>query len=53
MKWIISLAIAATLLTSCGGNNTPSKTIPGAAGVHLYDMMDEDSTEQKTDTTKK
>lgn len=46
------IAIASLILTSCGNASAP-KVIPGAGGAHLYELMDEDSTEQQTDTTHK
>ena len=47
------IAIASLILTSCGGNASAPKVIPGAGGAHLYELMDEDSTEQQVDTAHK
>ncbi|HYD21567.1 MAG TPA: hypothetical protein VEB40_08835 [Flavipsychrobacter sp.] len=49
MKLKLIIAAFALILAGCGGSTTP-KAVPGAAGGHLYDLMDEDSTEQKADT---
>lgn len=45
------IAIMSILLTSCGGNASAPKVIPGAGGAQLYEMMEEDSSEIKADTT--
>lgn len=48
---LLLIAIVSIIFTSCGGNASAPKVIPGAGGAHIYDMMEEDSTEQQTDTT--
>lgn len=47
---LIIIAIASIILTSCGGNASAPKVVPGAGGTQLYEMMEEDSTEIKADT---
>ena len=49
MKLKLIILVFAITLGSCGGSPAP-KVVPGAAGGHLYDLMDEDSPEQKPDT---
>jgi hypothetical protein len=46
------MAAVAISLCSCGGN-APTKAIPGAGATHLYELMEEDSTQQKTDSVNK
>ena len=53
MKRIIVIALTALTFYSCGNASAP-KVIPGAGGAHLYELMDEDSTEmQKADSIKR
>jgi hypothetical protein len=49
---LLLIVIASIALFSCGNASAP-KVIPGAGGGHLYELMEEDSTEQQTDTTAK
>jgi hypothetical protein len=46
---IVILVIGASFLSSCGSASAPA-VIPGGGGSHLYEMMDEDSTEVKADS---
>jgi hypothetical protein len=48
---LIIIAIASTILSSCGGNASAPKVVPGAGSAQIYDMMEEDSSEIKVDTT--
>lgn len=53
MKRTIIIALTTLTLYSCGNASAP-KVIPGAGGMHLYDLMTEDSTEmQKADSVKR
>lgn len=53
MKRIIILVLTTLTLYSCGNASAP-KVIPGAGGMHLYDLMDEDSTEMhKADSVRR
>ena len=44
-KIILAAMVSVILMSSCAGGTTGPKVVPGAAGTHLYDMMDEDSTD--------
>ncbi len=53
MRKLIIIVLVSIALYSCGNASTP-KVIPGAGGAHLYDLMDEDSTElQELDSIEK
>ncbi len=53
MKKLLIIIVIPLALASCGGNASAPKVIPGAGGAHLYELMEEDSTEHQTDTTHK
>lgn len=48
---LLIIAIASMILASCGGGASAPKVVPGAGGTQLYEMMEEDSSEIKADTT--
>ena len=52
MRMILFVAILAATFSSCGSGGA-TKAIPGAGGDHLYELMDEDSTELKADSIDK
>jgi hypothetical protein len=52
MRTILIVIAVSVALNSCG-SGAATKAVPGAGGDHLYDLMDEDTTEQKLDSADK
>ena len=52
MKLITITAVTTILFCGCGSGSNVPKVVPGAGGAQLYELMEEDSTEQKVDSVR-